>query len=192
MPIFPSSQATSQRDSEFHPVDESFITWSYDLGLMTAAATAISAGRAYMCRMFVPVSRPITNVCVWVSTAGATVANGRLGVFDSSGTRLQETAAITTAFQTTGFKEIPLATVVAATPGYYWAGLVVGSAGTVPQFRRSNNGTAAEINVKVGDASATTRAAWLTTTGLTDLPTSFTPGTAFAATPPALFWMGFT
>lgn len=105
------------------------------------AATGIVAGTMYLQKVAVKRDITINNLWVAVFTAGATVANGYLGVYSAAGTRLGVTAAQTTSFQSTGAKSVALTAGVNLIGGpgiYVWLAILVGSAGTLPQFCRGS------------------------------------------------------
>lgn len=189
MPVYPSYAILKQARSSWAPADQGLKLQSFDHPAFGTASTATADGRVYLAAMYTCYSMTISTAHAYCSAAGTSVTVGHFGIYSFAGIRLGNTANQTTAFQSTGLKSIALSASVAIPPGYYW-GAILTTSTTDPQWRRAPNTTALEVNA--GLASASSRAAWLSSTGNTDLPASFTPGTGFAATPPALFWIAFS
>jgi hypothetical protein len=88
----------------------------------------------------------VSNLSIVVTGAGATTTLTKLGLYDSTGARLQTTANLTTAWESAGTKTHPLsaAYTVATDALYYVAVLFVGT--TVPTLHAgSNTGNAASV-----------------------------------------------
>lgn len=157
----------------WRPVDNSFIACDIDPMVANSTLLVPTAGVLYLRKMKMSVDSAITNVLMSVSGAGATLSNSYVGVFDEGGNLLATSADASTALQSTGFKTFTLVTPTAAIAAGTWVyvGLVVGSGGTLPTLRAA--GVSAHA---LGIPSASEFRWGSILTGLTALPSSFTPG----------------
>jgi hypothetical protein len=117
---------------------------------------------------------------VWLTTAGVTAGAGvnRLALYSATGTLLQQTGDMTTAFGSTGIAEGSI-TAQAVTAGTdYWLALLTSFTGTVPQV--AQDGVAASMPAINGLYVVGTLATQAT------VPGSFTPSSAAAATSGAI------
>jgi hypothetical protein len=195
MSVYPSSYGQKLRTANWAPIDQGFKIWSFDFPSYTLANSATVDGRIYLAGIYVPCPMSITTAHAYCGAAGTSVTSGRFGLFSYDGVKRAETASQTTGFQSTGLKSLALSATTVLSRGYYW-GAIFTNASTDPQWKRAPNITGAEVNVNL--SSATSRCAWLSTTGHTSFPgtidgaAAFTPGTGFAASPANLFWMAFS
>jgi hypothetical protein len=131
----------------------------------------------------------ISNVYINIATAGAGLSNCYVGLFNAT-TRVAVSAAISTAWQTTG----PVSNAFAAsytipTTGIYYVAILFGNGSTTAPILYSTPGTAGLVNINTSASAgtlATTRMVSLGS-GLTALPTSIS-GTP--ATGGYNFWWG--
>jgi hypothetical protein len=118
----------------FTPDDHGWIAWNYD-PIIAAAGGAPTAGFAYFMLLPIRKATTITNLIMYVQTAGVTLTSGQnlAGLFDSGGNLLSATASQHTAWQTTGLKTMALGTPQSVAAGLYYIGFFVNGS-TVPQF----------------------------------------------------------
>lgn len=155
------------------PADNGFIACDLDPMLVNSTLVLPTAGVMYLRKMKMAVDSPVTNVLCSVSGAGATLSDAYFGVFDSAGNQLGTSADVSTTLQSTGFKTIPLATPTAVISAGTWIyiSVVVGAGGTLPTFR------AAGVSAHALGVPQASKYRWGSIlTGLTALPSSFTPG----------------
>lgn len=156
---------------EWQAYDHGLLGWSQDPANCTGQAVSVT-GEVYFIRVPVRHTSTITNIVCTVTTLGATLTAGQnlVGLYDSAGNKLGESADQSVAFTTIGTKTIPLVTPVVVQPGFYYAAIM--SNGTTPaQFLRGNSQSSSSINV--GSALR-----YLNITGQTSLGATFTPGSA--------------
>ena len=148
--------------------------WTCPSVLAQASAIGTSAGVLLMLRVDVPVPATISNLVMYVTVAGNTLANVFGALVDTSGVIQASTAnrssdsALTT---NASLWTAPFATPYAAPAGQYYACLLIGSATTMPTFTActdrlntlTNLGcTAAAVNLRVASTGS----------GLSALPSS--------------------
>lgn len=170
--------------SDFVPEDHGLSVWSFDAAMAQLAVVLPTAGRLTTIRLKVPRPVLVTDLCILIGTAGATLtANQNFAMlFDESGNRVGLTADQSTAWTGTGFVAMALTTPVqvngpTCTVGMYYNGT------TSPALRTPGSATASG---NAGLATASSRFG-LSTTGLTTTPPS-TVGTIAAQA--ASYWVG--
>lgn len=161
-------------DATFKPADHGLVTWTHDPATLRSASNATVSGTVYLCKVkVVDRSAVVSNVIVGVEVAGATLTAGQslVGLYNSSGTRLAQSADQAANWTSTGLKTIALtAPQTLAVGSYYVAILSVGT--TPPQFAMGAGGS---TSVNAGLTTATSR--FLTgPTAQTSLPASITLG----------------
>lgn len=172
MPLYPAPQ----RSYVATATDHGYLAWSMDPA-NTVASTANISGTLYGTRVEIPTTIRVTNVSVYVATAGATLTAGQnlLGLYTSAGVKIAETADQTTAWGTNGAKVAAFTggpfTVVGGPKSFvYVAFLSVGT--TPPTFRGSNvTALALNINLPAGLGARSTSQATQTTIPATFAPT---------------------
>lgn len=153
--------------------DQGLKGWTQDPATATGTATSVS-GTVYWVKIPIRVATTITNVVITIGAVGSGLTAGQnlVGLYDSTGAKLGESADQTTSWTSGGIgaKVIPLLTPVAVGAGFFYAAMM--SNGTDPaDFMRGNSVSSSALNL--GGALRT-----LNTTGNTSLPASFTPGSA--------------
>lgn len=161
-------------DATFKPADHGLVTWTHDPATLRSASNATVSGTVYLCKVkIVDRSAVVSNVIVGIEAAGATLTAGQnlVGLYNSSGTRLAQSADQAANWTSTGLKTIALtAAQTLAVGSYYVAILSVGT--TPPQFAMGAGGS---TSVNAGLTTATSR--FLTgPTAQTSLPASITLG----------------
>ena len=176
---FVDSSATAYnlvRPAAILPLDHGFAAWAYDP--YAAGTNQILSGNGILHLVRIPVRAPrtITNIVLYVGSAGATLTAGACwaGLYDSSGNRLGQTADQATAWTTTGTKTMAIAAgPLTLAEGNYWVAIVA-TGTTLPQFPRGSNVGGSIINV--GLSAANTRFGTYGTAGTyTTLPATITP-----------------
>jgi hypothetical protein len=160
--------------------------------VLPAGACAASGGSALTAGvLIVNLVRPlgpitVTNVGIWLTTAGVTSsgANG-LALYTEAGVLIDQTADLSTAFAAgTGYTEAPLSlgtTTLSANTSYY-VGVLSHFSGTVPKAAAAVAGQAIPV-IKGHYVS-------LTKTSMTSFPSSFTPSSLSIST--ATYYMALT
>jgi hypothetical protein len=169
------------------PESHRLLAWAFDPAL-SASATAPAAGVLNLIKIPVPKQITVAQVAVvlGVGGSGATpLANCYFAVFNAAGTRLGVTADQSAALATSQNRTFPLtqdsgqSLVVGGTPSdYVWGGMMIGTqATTALTILRPQGGTAA---MSIGMSAAPWRAGTILS-GLSAMPTSFTPSGMAAA-----------
>jgi hypothetical protein len=159
--------------------------WAFDIAECNANTAALTAGTIYAVRVPILSAFTCTTVAVYVNTAGTTMTNTFLGLFDSTGARLAITADVVADFNTgTGLKEEPLAASTALTAGTYIDVAVLFVGGTPGTLLRLNPSTTAVLQANLATSTLRTATAG---TGQTTLPSS---GLTKAASNGTFFWAG--
>lgn len=192
-PLVSSSQAaaagvstSASRSDHVHPIytaqpaDHGFIAWNFDPATCVSGTTGITAaGTAQVMRLYIPQATTISNLYVWVGTAGGTLTNTYMALYQN-GTKLQQTADMSTAFQTSGLKTGSI-TSQAVVAGSIEIVLWVGSATSLPQLARGIALGIANANLSAANSRFATADTGLTTTGPTTLGTKTASNNAFWA-----------
>lgn len=105
------------------PADLGFIAWTYDPQPTagTGSSPFTAGGTLEVQRLRVPKTSLITNLHVYVQTAGATLTAGQClaGLYDANGNLLSATGDQSTAWQSTGLKTMALTTPQTIAAGWY-------------------------------------------------------------------------
>lgn len=140
----------------------------------------------WVSKVFVPETITASNVVTYVTTAGSGVTSAYMGVYDSSGALLGQTAQQSTAFNSTGTKSIALASPVTITGGpgvYVYVAFCCTAATTAPTLTRPSGTTFQNVNLSPADYVGGS------TPGTNPLASSFTPS-SLGNQPP--FWMALS
>lgn len=137
------------RSKNVEPVDNAYLGWSVaPEGVGPGAVNA--SGTLYGLRIPVPVTISVTNMWIYVNTAGATLtaAQNLLGLYTSAGAKIAQTADQATAWTATGLKSAALTggpfTIVGGPNVYVYAAIL--SVGTTPPVFRGINILSAMLN----------------------------------------------
>lgn len=157
------------------PSDASILAWNFDHRFANGQSTA-TAGTLFMARLEVLSAITATNLLLAVQTAGSTLTASQnfAGLYNSSGTRLAQTADQSGTWTSTDIKEMALTSPVAITAGTYYIGILANGT-TPPQFVRTIGSSVLTSFANRGTTAATAR--WsIGGTALTALPASVTMG----------------
>jgi Polysaccharide deacetylase len=157
------------RASWWTAADYGFITMTMDPAICSNTVNP-TAGTLGVARVHVPVAVTVTNVLLYVSTAGSGLTSGQnlAGLYNSSGTLLSGTADQTSAWASTGLKTIALTSSQAVAAGDYYIGFFANGT-TPPLFARA---AASGSVVNVGLSVANSRFATGVTGNTTTMPAS--------------------
>jgi hypothetical protein len=164
---------------EYTPADHGMQAWAYDPVRVGSTSTVVTAGVLNVLRVKLVAGATLTKAYLHVITAGATIANCYIGLYDSAGTRQAVTADQSSAWTSTGLKSPSFAASYAASAGFFYIAILVGTATTAPAFGRNTASSAVGLaNANLSGASL--RFATILT-GQTSLPTTITPSSLAAA-----------
>jgi hypothetical protein len=172
------------------PSDVNYVAWTYDPAIATTTTSALaSTGVIYLFRVNVRAPVSVTNVELYIGTAGSVLTGGEnfAGLYNSSGTLIGTTADQTANWGTPGYYTTALTGGPYAIPaGFYWIAMLFnGTTGPAP-LRQSAIATGFE-NSGLGVALAryATNGA-----GNAALPASITPGSNNLAQ--ITYWAGLS
>lgn len=125
--IILSSMATDGgvADGSLSPGLHNFLAWTLDPATAGTTST-LNAGDLWLAKINIPVSATIGSATLAVGSAGATLTNCFVGLFDMTGTRLALSANQATSWQSNGSKDVPFTTPAAVTSGEYYVALLMG------------------------------------------------------------------
>jgi hypothetical protein len=187
--------------SSYEPPDHGLIAWTFPSHNIYASGSGapMTAGQARLSRIRVPYPATITNVLLHVHAAATTSpANGYAALYDSTGARLAVTADVSatgvtaTTWSSTGLKTDPFTAPVAVPAGWYWLAVLLGTGASLGfgQSPGSNLDSAGLMNhgltAGAGNLKGATHGS-----GLSALPSSFTPSTDLTAAG-RFFWAGLS
>lgn len=135
------------------PKDHGLEAWSIDPRVITGSV-APTSGTLTLAGIRIDRAVTLANLHVYVGTLGAGLTAGQclLGLYDSAGTLLGQTADQSTAWTSVGAKKAALVSPVAVTPGVYRVAiLAVGT--TPPAFSRGANANGQLVNFNLTTAS---------------------------------------
>jgi hypothetical protein len=154
-----------------------YIAWTNDPNLVLNNSVQ-TIGTVYYSALYIPYTTNISNISVYVATSGAGLTSSYVGLYTAT-TQIGVSAAITTAWQSTGLKTHALTATSSGSltnvaPGIYWVAWLVGNGSTTsPAFFRSAGTTANFTNVGLSATLSTlTIRAATGGTGQTALPAS--------------------
>jgi hypothetical protein len=169
--------------------------WTYDPA--SANTWSSVAGPAYIlvCRIPLPKSLTVTNILVTLAAVGLTLTNSFLGLWNSTGTVLGQTADQSTAWGaggSTGVKSLalvggPVVCPPLAANDFLWAGIYIGTKATMPQMESAAVGG----SPNAGTTAARARFANIPLANTPTL-TSFTPGNLSPSTSGLCYWMAIS
>lgn len=169
-----TTQSAQVRNGSWLPSDYGLISWSIDAS-QGANSQILTSGTLIMIGVMVRAQANVSNVNIVVSTAGATLTAGQnlVGIYDSAGTKVAESASQEANWTSTGHKQIALTGgPFLLSPGMYYVAIL--SNGTTPiSIPRETSLASNIINLNLSVANA--RVASLA--GQTTLPASITLGT---------------
>lgn len=139
------SQSGSGAPTNFTAADLGLKAWTYDSIASAGAGSATTTGVIYLAKVIVRQPTSVTNVVLFVATAGTTLTASQsfAGVYDSTGTLVGTTADQSVSWTSTGYKSMALAGgPFTLNPGAYWIAWT-SNGSTPPQILRSQalNGT---------------------------------------------------
>lgn len=114
----------------WRPSDNNLVTANFPPRHASSASGAIPAGYYLMNRVRVPANTPINAIHTYVHVAGAGLTNGGAAVYEADGTKSGETVSQTTAWASTGYKNMALAAAVPAKPSARWVWIAYAVTGT--------------------------------------------------------------
>lgn len=163
------------------PQMQGFLAWNYDCEECTATgAGANVSGTIYLHKIYLAQGQTVNNLAVGVQTAGSTLTAGQnfIGLYNSSGTRVAQSADQSGVWNSTGFKNIAMTAGYSVTTAgfHYIAILAVGT--TPPAFYQNANAPSALFN---GNTVAGTFRHCTDGTGQTSLPASITLGSTVSS-----------
>lgn len=171
------------------PEQHNYLAWSMPPEIANNGGT-LSAGTMSLVKIYLQEDRTyaINTISIDIATQGSTITAAFAGLYTSAGVLLQKTADQETAWESTGFKAMALAAQVTVEggPGVWVYAAFLSSGGTPPAPRRS---TTATNLINAGLAAGEYRAAQFSS-GLSDLPASFTVGDATAGS--LSYWVGLS
>jgi hypothetical protein len=131
------------------PADHGFLGWTAPIAYSLSSSllsVEVGAGTLRCVRVRRCTPSTVSNLWVYVATAGVTLSNCFAALFDSSGNLLGQTADQSTAWQSIGGKQMALVTPVAAA-----GDLIVGlwyNGTTAPTLQRTGPGSSsAQMNI---------------------------------------------
>ncbi len=99
------------RRFDWSAADHNLLGWSCDPAIVNSQTVLSTAGRSEFARLHLPVAAPVTNVLLYVGTAGATLTAGQCfaALHGPTGTLIGQTADQAAAWASTGVKTMALA-----------------------------------------------------------------------------------
>lgn len=172
-----AAQATANT-GHWMPEDEGMIAWVDD-PINAQASSATTSGVVHLWQVSVKKDSTITNIVLPKSANAATGVVGQnfAGIYSISGTRLGQTADITTNLAAGGAAPliVPLSAQLPVAAGKYWIALLQ-NAGTPATFLRGAQGAGNYMNLVAASLRVATFGA-----ALTALPSSITPTSMVAS-----------
>lgn len=172
------------------PNDSGYLAWTFDPIAVSGTGVAPTSGVVNLTKVLVPQPISVSNVVLYVVTAGATLTAGQsfAGIYNSAGTLVATTASQSSSWNSTGRKSMALTGgPFTLTPGYYWVAFF--SVGTTPPaFAKNNN--ALDATLYNGTTTAARNRFATNGTATTALAGSITPGSNTALNAP--FWAALT
>lgn len=154
MPLYLPAEARAE-SFQAAPEDHGFLAWSTDLALGSTTQSVLPAnGILGGARLYLSNTAMISNIVIYVITAGATLTANQCGaaIYENGATpalsplKGQTANTQNTSWQSVGLKVMPLLTPFLATPGYYdvaaWR-----NGTTAPAISRGTGSSSANANL---------------------------------------------
>lgn len=170
--------------------DSGYLAWSFDPMLISGTGIAPGSGVVNLTKILVPQPISVTNVVLYVITAGVTLTAGQsfAGVYNSSGTLVATTASQSASWNSIGRKSMSLTGgPFTLTPGYYWVAFFSNGT-TPPAFAKNNNSL--DATLYNGTTTAARNRFATNGTATTALAASITPSSNTPLNVP--FWAALT
>jgi len=171
-----SKQYVDNLDPSMFPSDHTLKTWSYD-PIAAVNNSLPTVGTAYVVKVKIPVSTTLSNLYYTVGTAGNTVSNAYIALYQS-GTLLAQSADIGSTLASTGNKTATI-TPTSVAAGYAQIVFWVGAATTAPALARGASSAGMNIGLTSTGLRYSTADTGLTTTGPSSLGSQTTSNIAF-------------
>ncbi|MEU0411725.1 hypothetical protein ABZ307_28440 [Streptomyces griseorubiginosus] len=140
--------------------DHGFLAWNFDPILVQGANNTNTQGTVFLNAIKFRQARTVSNLHVYVSTAGTTITSGQnwIGLIAPDGTLLASTS-MDTAFASTGLKTMAI-TAQSVSASWYWVALLPNMTGTAAQLLVANaNGATQNLSPNIGLSAASYRCA---------------------------------
>jgi hypothetical protein len=155
------------------PADGGLVAWTRDPNLMQSAILA-TKGALWCTKFRVGSGGSVSKITVGITTAGASLSNCFIGIYNQAGTLIASTADISASIAGTNNNfQVSLSAPVVLTPGTYYMALLIGNGSTTaPTFvcGFANNAVFGNMGMTLANASS-----FLFGTGQTALPSTITP-----------------
>lgn len=162
----PAREDHSHPRIEWAAADHGLATWAFDPAIGASNSTPLStAGTLYLVKLHMPVAQTITNILLFLTSAGATLTTGEcFAALYQNGNLLGSTADQSTAWGTSGFKTMPISGGgVAVAAGDVYVGMWFnGTTGPAPL--RGNGNSSVNLNLSASTARFGSANTGLTTT----------------------------
>lgn len=151
------------------PEDHGLITWTQDPATCAAGQLVATAGTVNFARIHLPEAKTITNILLFVSTAGVTLTSGQCfaALYTAAGALVASTADQATAWQSTGTKTMALSSAQPCAAGDYLVAFFYNGT-TAPTFLRGVSQSA----INAGLSASTSRYGTAATGQTTAMPGS--------------------
>jgi hypothetical protein len=172
------------------PADHHHVLWNYDPWWLSSS-TAQTTRTPTLVKCWVPENVTATNISIFMNAAAVTLDAGsnRMGIYNSSGTLLSQTADIT-AWAGGGIKTVALGTpqsLTGSSSAYVWLAFMCSAATPASFYRVSSIGSVPNFGMTASDGY---RVGFLAQqTAGNPLPASFNPATDLTAST-LTYWMG--
>lgn len=148
----PFDGSANIRTPNIQPSDHNVLAWTYDPAFAVSSDLIPTAGTIYVARIFIPYAMTISNIIIDIATAGNTLANSFVALYQNN-TLLAQSSDQSTSWQTGGMKTI------AITPQNVVAGSVevavwVGSFNTAPKLLRASSQGSSVLNLGLSAANS--------------------------------------
>lgn len=141
-------------DIRWTPADHGLLSWTYDPAQAAAGSILGTAGQVNFARLHIPFSCSITNIWLYITSAGSGLTSGQsfAGLYSSAGNLLGATADQSTPWASTGSKSMAISGgAVAVTPGDYLIGFFSNGT-TLPTFLRGVSQAANSVNLSAANS----------------------------------------
>jgi hypothetical protein len=160
---------TSSAVSSPVPVDHGLIAWTQDPATVNPSGVALSSGALALSKVFIRNTKTAANFWYAVTNVGAGLSGAYVGLYNSSGTLIDQSPDQSTAMTSTGTKQAAMGVSHSLTPGWYWVAFLVSAGTTMPTVARGTNAILGMGNVNL---TAATYRFGAYGSGLTSLPGS--------------------
>ncbi|MGW0626249.1 hypothetical protein [Streptomyces sp. NPDC002758] len=135
------------------PADHGLAAWTQDPATANPSGVALSSGALALSKVYIRTTKSVNTFWYAVTNVGAGLSGTYVGLYNSSGVLIDQSADQSTAMTSTGVKSAAMGISHSLTPGWYWVAFLVSAGTTMPTVARGTNAILGMGNVNLTAAT---------------------------------------